>query len=456
MICPENRLLLWTGFLVLPCATLAALFPAQVAWLGLPAGGFALLLGIDAIRGARVARNLVLTFPEVTRLVRGRPGNLEIKAARGPAGFSSFRLGLVLPPGVTSESVERWIELPGGSPQALISWPCSAWRRGKFLLESCRVAFRSPWAFWEVRRVLPARAQIRVYPDLLSDRRAAAAIFLHRGNPGRHQFRQVGQGREYEKLRDYQPGDSYDEIHWKATAKRNRPVTKVFQIERTREVYVMIDASRLSGRMVAAPVPAGGLPDSRAIREEFALERFVNAALLLALAAEGQGDLFGLLAFDDKLGTFLPAGHGLGHFRACREAVYGLMPKSVSPDFGEVFTFIRTRLRKRSLLVFLTSLEDPVVGESFLRHVQLVSREHLVLVLSLRPEGAIPLFDKRSDPSVVDDLYSLLGGHFRWAELKKIGRELEQRGVRFAMAESEALGGEIISRYIEVKRRQTL
>ena len=59
---------------------------------------------------------------------------------------------------------------------------------------------------------------------------------------------QVGRGREFEKLREYIPGDSFDEIHWKATARRARPITKVFQVERTREVYVAVDLSRLSAR----------------------------------------------------------------------------------------------------------------------------------------------------------------------------------------------------------------
>ena len=43
-------------------------------------------------------------------------------------------------------------------------------------------------------------------------------------------------------------GDSLGDVHWKATAKRGHPVTKEFQIERTQEVYCIIDASRLSAR----------------------------------------------------------------------------------------------------------------------------------------------------------------------------------------------------------------
>src|SRR5438105_2526977 len=106
----------------------------------------------------------------------------------------------------------------------------------------------SPLGFWAVRRSLPINLELRVYPNLLRERKSLAALFLNRGAFGLHAQRQIGKGRDFEKLREYIPGDSSDEIHWKATAKRGHPVTKVFQIERTQEVYVIIDASRLSAR----------------------------------------------------------------------------------------------------------------------------------------------------------------------------------------------------------------
>ena len=57
---------------------------------------------------------------------------------------------------------------------------------------------------------------------MLTERKNLAALFLNRGSFGVHAQRQVGKGRDFEKLREYIPGDGYDEIHWKATAKRGR------------------------------------------------------------------------------------------------------------------------------------------------------------------------------------------------------------------------------------------
>ena len=120
-------------------------------------------------------------------------------------------------------------------------------------------------------------------------------------------MRQIGRGREFEKLREYVPGDGSDEIHWKATARRGRPITKVFQVERTQEIYVVIDASRLSAR------PAG---------DETALERSIAAALIVGAAAERRGDLFGLAAFSHQVEAFTRARNGKSHYAACRDAIY--------------------------------------------------------------------------------------------------------------------------------------
>ena len=106
----------------------------------------------------------------------------------------------------------------------------------------------SPLGFWAKRQRQECRCEVRVYPNLFAERRQVAALFLRRGHFGVHTQRQVGQGREFEKLRNYLPGDPLGDIHWKASAKRGDAVTKVYQVERSHEVYVLIDASRLMAR----------------------------------------------------------------------------------------------------------------------------------------------------------------------------------------------------------------
>jgi uncharacterized protein (DUF58 family) len=282
----------------------------------------------------------------------------------------------------------------------------------------------------------------------------------------------VGKGREFEKLREYAFGDSYEDIHWKATARRGRPVTKMFRVERTQQVYVLLDGSRMSGREVeprlGVAAPAGGrLAVGRGTgttdlsgklsgeRQTTVLERYVTSSLVLAMAAEREGDRFGLVTFADRVQRMLRASSGPGHFNVCRDLLLDLQAREVAPDYEELFAFVRVRLRHRALLVVLTSLDDPVLAETFERAVDLISRQHLVLVQQLRPEGVEPLFGGR-DPETEGEIYQRLGGHLRWHELRQLQVRLQRHGVRLFFPDDELLSADSVQRYMEVKERQAL
>jgi uncharacterized protein (DUF58 family) len=397
-------------------------------------------------------------LPAVARMSQDRAGKLEVRIRNERQKPKTVRLALGLPREIESEQEDARVALPADSEWSRFAWTCLPRRRGNYRLETARLETSSPLGFWDARKTLPTPSELRVYPNLSSERRNLAALFLHRSAAGLHAQRQIGKGREFEKLREYMPGDGFEEIHWKATAKRGRPITKIFQLERTQEVYVVIDASRLSGREVERQVPAKrsprpSIPDPP--HSTSTLERFITAALVLGLAAEQQGDLFGLLTFTNRVVNFVRARNGKAHYSTSRDALYLLQPQVVTPDFDEVCTFIRLRLRRRALLVFLTSLDDPVVAESFVRNLDLIQRQHLVVVNMLEPPGVAPAFSN-PDVATVDDLYERLGGHLRWQNLRELEKVLQRRGVRFSLLKNERLSADLVSQYLNVKRRQAL
>ena len=57
--------------------------------------------------------------------------------------------------------------------------------------------------------------------------------------------RQFGEGTEFERLREYLPDDEYRRINWKATARRNFPVTTEYQTERSQQVIAVLDVGRM-------------------------------------------------------------------------------------------------------------------------------------------------------------------------------------------------------------------
>ncbi len=457
-VIPQARLLFWFGVVALPFALAGALRAEALAVSLLAIGALALAAVADLVWAQGSLSGVEVRLPALMRFSRNKEGAVEVRLRNASQKPVLLRVGLVLPPSFHTENEVQEVALPGGCDWSRIEWRLTPRRRGRSRLRQACVGAVSPLGLWLVRALAPVDAELRVYPNLLAERRRLAALFLHRGAFGMHVQRQVGKGREFEKLREYVPGDDFGEIHWKATAKRGRPVTKVFQIERTQEVYVVIDASRLSSRAAetdgiaaGAGAPSPGTP----IPEQTVLERYVTAALVLGLAAQQQGDLFGLIAFSDRVEGFLRAQGGKSHYAACRDAIYALEPRQASPDFEEVASFIRLRLRRRALLVFLTALDDPVLAEGFMRGTDLLRGQHLLLVSMMKPPGAQPLFS-RAGAASMDDLYERLGGHLQWQRLRELEMGLRRRGVSFSLLQNERLAAQLVSQYLEVKRRQTL
>ncbi|MFB3904786.1 MAG: DUF58 domain-containing protein [Acidobacteriota bacterium] len=487
MIVPERRLIGWSALVLLPCGVLIRWFPYAC---GTVLFGFVVVAVIDAARASRPLSALEVRLPPLVRLTRLRRSEITMEVSNGSDLRLTLRLGLAWPAGLRPLEPEVKLE---AEPQSTLSfpWACVPAERGKHRLSDCFVQTLSPLRLWAARAEKPSPCEVRVYPDLAAERRKTASI-LARGTTGTHLLRQIGQGREFEKLREYVPGDSYSEIHWKATARRGRPITKAFQLEKTQEVYLVLDNSRLSGRIFEPgtweprrPAPAeapanwpahrspvvkvgkdtpgrdacalgtGTSPALLDTEATAALEYFISAGLLLGIAAQRYGDLFGLLVYSDRIERFVRAGGGRQHFNACRQALYDLKTSPASPDLQELGSFIGGRLRRRALLVFLTDFDDPVTTESFVRNLELVARRHLVLVNTLKDHTVGTLFGTQPVGSL-DDLYASLAGHLEWQRMSELQKTLSRMGIQMELHRPEWLGGRLISQYLNVKQRQLL
>ena len=418
-IAPSTRLILLSAVVALPLLAAAWIVPALAPAIAAILAMVLLAAIADALLGSRAMAEVAVEFPPGARWTKDRESTLAVKLNNPTAGLT---LTADFPKEISCRDLQ-----PAG-------FPCTPRKRGDYQLTRCYLESPSPWRLWSIRSIRPIRTLIRVYPDLRHDKTAAA--FLRRSLGGMHLQRQLGKGREFEKLRDYAPGDSFDEIHWKATARRGHPISKQFQIERTQEVYVVIDSSRLTAR-------------------DEALEQFVTAALVLAIAADRQGDHFGLIAFSDKVEQFVRARSGTSHFLACRNAIYDLHPRPVSPSFEELFSFIQTRLQRRALLIVLTALDDPLLAETFSHHCAVIARRHLVIVATPQQASVQPLF-AGEPPADTDDIYQRLAGHLAFRDRTELKKKLERQGLKFAILRPGRISADLAALYLSVKRSQSL
>ena len=427
MITPAPRLILFAVAFVLPAATLAGLAPsiARPCWWILAA--FAVVAAVDAELGIRRLRAVQVHTPEFLRVTKNQASHLPITVENGPALVAT-----PMPEGVESEI--KVIHVAGLAPRELIEWPLTGRTRGDRPIQLVHLEKPSPLGLWLTRGSRNIQCVIRVYPDLRD--RATALLLLRTADPGLRMRRQVGRGREFDNLRHYLPGDSFEDIHWKATARRGAPIIKLYQVEHAQEVYAVIDHSRLSAR-------------------EGILDSYVDAALHLALVAERSGDRFGLVTFSDSTQRLVRASSGLDHFRRCRETIYNLKADRVSPDFRSVFTSLQENLRRRALLVFFTSLDDALLAETFEREVRLLARRHLVRVNVTQNAGVRQMFTGNG-PADLDEVYEDLSGQMLWNRMRALQTALQNLGVRLTVVSPERIKEQVTAQYLEVKRRQAL
>jgi len=451
MLVPSSRLLFLVAVIGIPLFTVLGLAEAPaVVIVGLVIL-LLLILALDAPSAAQAIRLIKIEMDAVLRVSKGREIEITGVLINPKVRCRTVRIGLPIPKAFDCADAIQTLNLQRESERNRMKWKVKALERGNYVISQCHIEGTSSLGLWNGRRAVKCSVELRVYPDLSREKNVLAPLFFRRSAVGMHQVRQIGKGREFEQLRAYAPGDSYEDIYWKGTAKRRFPVTKMFQLERTQEVYVVLDASRRSARTLDSLTG-----EEAGIIAKTQLERFIQAALVLALASEQQTDRFGLIVFSDQVHRIIPAAGGRSHYDTVRDSLYSLQPKVVSPDYEDVFIHIGNRLRQRALLIFLTDLGEPWLAESFVDGIGLVSRKHVVLTHMLGQRDIRPLFAKEDAVADADELYGRLAGQLLWNDFQETTRLLKQRGVHLTSSLQENLVADVVSEYLKVKKRQLI
>lgn len=448
MAAPSPRMIRLAALTLVPGAALWAVQPALAGPVLLALAFLALLLLADRKAGMVRLGELELETPEALRMTEGRPSSLSLVVKGRMPPQRHVWLGWEYPEGLKGGKGMTSYGVNGEGPWRL-SESIVPLRRGRWLIQRRVVGLISPWGLWWIRREDAVQIEARVQPRLDRERRQVAVHLLSRGDHGQQRQRLGGKGREFEKLREYVHGDSLDDIHWKATARRNEPITKVFRIERTQDVYVAIDVSRLSGRPLDPTSDSATAPDTS---PDTPLERHLRAALVLGQAVALLGDRFGLILFHRQVERYVPAGRGPAHEALCREAAYAARVHEGQPDFGELFAFLRSRVRRRALILLLTDLDDPVVAEEFVERLPVLSGKHVVTVIWLRSRLAAPLFEG-APVETVDGIYDRLSAHRHWRQRQERVRILEKKGTACIEPDHERLAPALVQRYLAVRER---
>jgi uncharacterized protein (DUF58 family) len=118
--------------------------------------------------------------------------------------------------------------------------------------------------------------------------------------------RRRGFGLELRELRDYQPGDSFRSIAWRATAKRRKVVCREYESDLSVSGWVALDVS---------PSMFRGLPGQARI------DYGLNTTFNLLHAMDRMGHRTGLILFDSTVRHVVAQGVGRAHIKRVTEAL---------------------------------------------------------------------------------------------------------------------------------------
>ena len=313
-------------------------------------------------------------------------------------------------------------------------------RRGRF--EFGRIAVRHVSRLglaWCETRAGEAEA-VKVYPNIRRAREAELKALGARSLVAAHRRTSWrGEGRDFESLREYVPGDELRHVSWSATARRGRLTTRQYQIERDQTILIALDA----GRMMTAR-----------IEHETKFDLAIHAALALMSAAARAGDLAGLAVFRRRVTAYVPPGRGREQTETMLETLYDVEPEMIEPSYTRAFEFIAANCKRRALVVVLTDLVDEEGSRELLASLRLLRPRHLPLVVSIGDRDLQAVV--RESPQDLRELFTQSVAEEIMHQREAALRLVEAQGGLALDVNVTALTPTLLETYIRVKERGLL
>ena len=327
-----------------------------------------------------------------------------------------------------------------GQTSATLVYSLTPPRRGRYEFGRIAVRYRSRLGLVWVAAQVGEPEAIKVYPNLRRAREAELKALGARSLVAmRRRTAWRGEGRDFESLREYVPGDELRHISWTATARRGRLTTRQYQIERDQTVLIALDAGRL---MTAR------------IENETKFDSAIHAALALMSAAERGGDHTALAVFGRRIRAYVPPGRGHEQTEAVIEALHAIEPELIEPSYTRAFEYIAANCKRRALVVVLTDLVDEEGSRELLTSLHLLRPRHLPLVVCIADRDLRAAV--RDTPDNLRDLFNQSVAEEIMFQREAALRLVEQQGGLALDVTTAALVPNLLETYIRVKERGLL
>ncbi len=460
---PRALLLFVAGFLL----AIPAFWHSRAIWLMVAWDAVLLLLWLVDAFALPAPEAFTITRSFLDSPQQGQPTRVELSVTMQANRVIDLFLTDDLHPALVAKPQAQRLQVYPRDAVATIA-TISPVERGDF--ELGRVYLRYRGALKLAERwcaVLPAienaPQHVRVFPAL-EENRADAEFYLMRARQIEMQKRRLrlrGTGRDFDSLRDYQLGDELRNVSWTATARRNKLVARQFTVERSQQVWIVIDAGRLS--RTGFELKRGGdqfVAETEAEREGShlltvtQLDQATSAAAMLAQVVNGSGDKFGLLTYGRTVQQLLAPGAGPAHLRVLIDLLSQARSERAEADHLAAVARLKNLQRRRGLIVWVTELVDSVGRpEIVTAAAELVRRHLVVLVLLKHPELEEVA---ASTPKTRDEMFHAAAAQEMLERRREAIAQLERQGVLIVETTAEQIGVNTINKYLEVKAQGRL
>jgi uncharacterized protein (DUF58 family) len=352
-----------------------------------------------------------------------------------------IRIGIIETPARTLrfENDELVADVPPQS-RAKIARSVIPTSRGADELRALYVWYENPLGLIRRRVRIPAAQAIRVFPDLAAVERYGKLHLRNRViEAGLRRMKLRGTGTEFESLREWSDGDAFRTIDWKATARRGKLMVAQHEVERSQNVMLLLDC----GRLMTPRIDTGRK-----------LDYAVTAALSLATIAGLASDRVGLVAFAHDILTASAPRSTRSSIARLADTLYGLEPRFEESNYARAFAYLRHHLHKRSLIVFLTDVIDPLAQATVIAEVGSLAKHHLLICVFMNDAAVSAALAQ--EPHTVSDAYRANVAVGLANERRLAKAMLERAGVIVIDVPAKKLTTSLIDEYLRVKRRGLL
>lgn len=313
--------------------------------------------------------------------------------------------------------------------------------RGKFHCGDVWVRCSGRYGILEAQRRFARSDSIRVFPEtyLQSERllKDAGARIELLDKVVRE--RQHGVGTEFESLSEYREGDDPRRIDWRTSSRHRRLIVRRHQIERHRDVIVVVD----SGRLMAA--------EHHGMSK---LDAAIDSGLLIARVALAGGDRCGFALFDVDVRGYVPPQSGISALKGIQERVYDLQTRWKESDFSQMFATLQRRQPKRSLVIVISDILDLQTTDRFRSSLRRLATRHVVLFAALKTPRLHAVLEAK--PKDLQTGWKSALAYRLLDQRDEALQSLRKSGVYVLDVLPEHLGARLINEFLELRSRNLL